>query len=155
MGDSVYEHATENRKGSYWGLEPVFSGPLHMEPLSTILAFSENDPLPDLPNFSRNAYLGLGTRYGEEKRLILKIRTCTLRCATWGTSINDFSFFRERPFACSPKIFPKCTTQSRNLLRGWDMDHIVALNLYFQVHFNNFSFFSEWPFTWSTKLPRK
>ena len=32
-------------------LQPVLSSALHWEPLSTILAFSVNDPLPDLPNF--------------------------------------------------------------------------------------------------------
>ena len=35
-------------------LEPVLSSALHREPLSTILAFSVNDPLPDLPKFLRN-----------------------------------------------------------------------------------------------------
>ena len=40
MDNSVQEYATEDRKGSYWGLDPVFSGALHMEPLSKILAFS-------------------------------------------------------------------------------------------------------------------
>ena len=35
-------------------LEPVHSGALHMELLSMILAFSVNDPLPDLPNFPGN-----------------------------------------------------------------------------------------------------
>ena len=51
MGIAVYEHATENRKVSYWGLEPVFSGEIHMEPLTTILAFSVNDTFPDLQIF--------------------------------------------------------------------------------------------------------
>ena len=69
-----------------------------MEPLSTILAFSVKDPLPDPPNFYRNGELGLGTRYGEKIRFLLKLRTCTYKCATWGTSITDFSFFRERHF---------------------------------------------------------
>ena len=43
-----------------------------MEPLSTNL-FSVNDPLPVLPNFSQNGQLGLGTRYGAEIRIILKL----------------------------------------------------------------------------------
>ena len=40
-----------------------------MEPLSMILALSVNDPLPDLPNIYRNGQLGLGTHYGEQRRL--------------------------------------------------------------------------------------
>ena len=52
-----------------------------MEPLSTILALSVNDPLPDLPNFHGNGQLGLGTRYGDEIRFILKVTTCTFRFA--------------------------------------------------------------------------
>ena len=53
-----------------------------MELLSTILAFSVNDTFPDLPNFPRNGQLGLGTRYGEEMRIMLKLTTCTFRFAT-------------------------------------------------------------------------
>ena len=52
---------------------------------------SVNDPLPVLPNFSQNGQLGLGTRYGAEIRIILKLGTCIFMCATEGTSINDFS----------------------------------------------------------------
>ena len=36
------------------------------------------DPLPDLPKFLRNRYLGLGTRHGDERRIILKLKTCTV-----------------------------------------------------------------------------
>ena len=53
-----------------------------MEPLLTILAFSVNDPLPDLSNIYRNGQLGLETRYGEKIRFLLKLRTCTFKCAT-------------------------------------------------------------------------
>ena len=53
-----------------------------MEPLSTILVFSVNDPLPVLPNFSQNGQVGLGTHYGEAIRIILKIVTCIFMCAT-------------------------------------------------------------------------
>ena len=62
-----------------------------MEALSTNLVLSLNDPLPVLPNSSQNGQLGLGTRYGAEIRIILKLGTCIFRCATEGTSINDFS----------------------------------------------------------------
>ena len=58
----------------------------------------EFDPLPDLPNLCRNGQIGLGTRYGEEKRFTLKLTACTLKCATYGTSINDFGSFGERSF---------------------------------------------------------
>ena len=51
MDNSVLEHATEKRRGSYWSLEDVLSGALLREALSTILALFANDPLPDLPNF--------------------------------------------------------------------------------------------------------
>ena len=37
-----------------------------MEPLSKILAFSENDPLPDLPNFPEMENLGYD--HATEKR---------------------------------------------------------------------------------------
>ena len=54
MDNSVYEHATEMRYGSYWSLDHVLSRQLRWEPQLTILAFSVNDPLPDLPKFLRN-----------------------------------------------------------------------------------------------------
>ena len=50
----VCEHATEMTSGSYRSLEHVLSRGLHWEPQLTILAFSVNDPLPDLPKFLRN-----------------------------------------------------------------------------------------------------
>ena len=50
----VSEHSTEKRQGSDTNLQPVLSSVLHWEPFSTILAFSVNDPLPDLPNFPGN-----------------------------------------------------------------------------------------------------
>ena len=121
-----------------------------MEPLSTILAFSVNDHLPDLPNFPRNGQLGLRTRYGAEIRIILKLGTCIFRCATLGTSINDFSISVKDPIPDLPNCFPKSitwsmntlrrkdevhidTTQSRNTLWRRDKDHIVAQNMYFKV----------------------
>ena len=76
-----------------------------MEPLSTILAFSGNDPLPDLQNFYRNGELCLGTHYGEEKRFILKLTTCTFGCATYGTSINDSALSVNDPLLDLQKIF--------------------------------------------------
>ena len=39
-------------------------------------------PLPDLPKFLRSGELGLGTRYGDERMIILQLRTCSLRHAT-------------------------------------------------------------------------
>ena len=66
-----------------------------MEPLSAILPFSVNDPLPDLPNYYRNGKIGPGTRYGENIRFVLKLTTCTFMFATLVTSINDFSLFVE------------------------------------------------------------
>ena len=61
-------------------LEPVFSSALHREPLSTVLGFLVNDPLPDLQNFPRN--FGLGTRYAEKILFLLKLGTCTFGSAT-------------------------------------------------------------------------
>ena len=72
----------EKRQASVSSLQPVLSSALHWELLSTILAFLVNDPLPDLPNFPGNGLLSLGTRYGDEIRITLKVRTCTFRCAT-------------------------------------------------------------------------
>ena len=66
-----------------------------MDPLSMIFPFSVNDPLPDLPNFCQNGLIGLGTRYGEKIRFMVKLTICTFKCATLVTSINDFSFFGE------------------------------------------------------------
>ena len=48
------QHSTEKRQGSDSSLQPVLSSALYWEPLSSILAFSVNDPLRDLPNFPRN-----------------------------------------------------------------------------------------------------
>ena len=66
-----------------------------MVPLSTILPFSVNDPLPDLPHFCRSGYVALETSYGEKIRFVLKLTTCTFKCSTLVTSINNFSFFGE------------------------------------------------------------
>ena len=88
-----------------------------MEPLLKFLAFSENEPLPYRPNFLRNEELGVRTRYGYEIRIILKLRTCTFTGTTLGSSINDFSFFGERPLTLSPKVSLKWITRSRNTLR--------------------------------------
>ena len=93
MDNLVYEHPTEKRRSSYWSLEHVLSGALHRELLSKILVFSVNEPFPDVLNFPPNGKLGLGMRYGDEMRILLKLRTCFFTCATYGTSINDFSFF--------------------------------------------------------------
>ena len=78
-----------------------------MELLSTNLVFSVNDPLPDVPNFSQNEQLSLGTRYGAEIRIILKLGTCIFRCATEGTSINDFSISVKDPLPDLPIFFTK------------------------------------------------
>ena len=77
-----------------------------MEPLSTILFFSVNDTVLVLPIFSQNVQLGLGTRYGAEIRIILKLGTCIFRCATEGTSINDFSISQKDPLPDLPN-FPR------------------------------------------------
>ena len=47
-----------------------------------ILAFSVKDPLPDLKKFLRNGLLGLRTRYGDERRIILKLKTGTVTLIT-------------------------------------------------------------------------
>ena len=60
--------------------------------------FSLDDPIPVLPNLPCSGQLGLGIRYGEEIMFILKVRTFTFTWTTLGTSINDSSFFGERPF---------------------------------------------------------
>ena len=104
MDNSVWEHATEKRWRSYWSLEPVLSGALHMEPLSTILVFSVN-PFLVHPIFSQNGQLGLGTRYGAEKRIILKLGTCIFRYATEGNTIKDFSISVKDPLPDPPNFF--------------------------------------------------
>ena len=95
-----------------------------MDPLSTILVFSVNDPLPVIPNFSQNGQLGLGTRYGAEIRIILKLATCIFRCATEGIFINDFSISVKDPLPDLPIFFPKWITWSMNTLRIEDEVHI-------------------------------
>ena len=62
-----------------------------MEPLLTILAFSVNSPLPDLPNFYPSGLPSLGTRYGEKIRIILERKTGPFERIKYGTSINIFS----------------------------------------------------------------
>ena len=66
-----------------------------MELLSTILVFLVNDALLVLPIFSQIGQLDVGTRHGAKIRIIVKLGTCIFRCATEGTSINDFSFVGE------------------------------------------------------------
>ena len=64
-----------------------------------ILAFSVNDRLPNIsisPSH-QNGLLGLGTRYEEEVKISLKLKTCTYMCAAWATS-TDFSFIGEELF---------------------------------------------------------
>ena len=78
-------------------------------------------------------WIGVRTRYGDEIRIILKLRTCTFTWTRLGTSINDFSFFCERPFTWSPKLSPKWITRSRNTLRRWEKDHLEAKNMYFHL----------------------
>ena len=43
-------------------------------------------------------------RYGDEIRILLKLRTCTFTWTTLGTQINDFSFFGGRPSPDLPKF---------------------------------------------------
>ena len=107
-------------------LRTCTSGALHMEPLSTILFFSVNDPLPVLPNFSQNGQLDLGTPYGAEIRIILKLGTCIFWCATEGTSIIDFSISVKDPLPDLPKFLPKWIIRSMNTLRRKDKVHIEA-----------------------------
>ena len=59
-------------------------------------------------------------------RFILKLRTCTIWCATYGTTINNFSSFGECHFTCPPNFFPKWTTRSWNTLPSRDKDHFEA-----------------------------
>ena len=120
----------KKRHCSNWSLEPLLSCALRRDLQFTIFVFSVDDTFPHHPNPTRNGYHVLGTRYGEEKRFILKHRTCTFMCATYGNSINDFSSFGERPFTWSPKYFPKCVTWSRNTLRRKDKFQIQANSLY-------------------------
>ena len=106
-----------------------------MEQLRTILFFSVNDPLAVLPNFAQNGQLGLGTRYGAEIRIIMKLGICIFRCATEGTSINDFNISVKHPLPDLPIFLLKWITQSMNTLRRKDKVHIEAHNLYFQVRY--------------------
>ena len=106
-----------------------------MEPLSTILFFSVNDRLPVLPKFSQNGQLGLGTRYGAEIRIIWKLGTSIFRCATEGTSINDFSISVKDHFPHHQTFPPKWITRSKNTLRRIEKFHIEANNLYFHVRY--------------------
>ena len=97
-----------------------------MEPLSKILIFSVNDPLLVLPIFSQNGQLGLGTRYGAEIRIILNLGTCIFRCATEGTSSNDFSISVKDRLPDLTNILPKWITWSMNAQRRKEKDHIEA-----------------------------
>ena len=59
MYNLVWEHSTEKRQGSDSSLQSVLTSALHWEPQSTILAFSEYDPSPNLPNVHGTGYIGL------------------------------------------------------------------------------------------------
>ena len=123
MDNSIQEHATEMRLWSYWILEHVLSRGLHREPQLTIFAFSANDTLHDLSKFLRNGYHGLGTRYGNEISITLKLRTCTFTCTTLGTNINHYGTFGERPFTWSAKFSPKRIIRSTDTLRRWEASY--------------------------------
>ena len=86
--------------------------------------FTGNDPSPVLPNFSQNGQLGLGTRYGEEIRIILKLGTSIFRCDTEGTSINDFSISVKDHLPDLANFLPKWITRTMNTLRRKDKVHI-------------------------------
>ena len=125
-----------------------------------ILAFSANDHLPDLPKFLRNGLLGLGTRYGNERRIILKLKTCTFPWHTSGTTISIFIFFGELPFTLFPKSF-------RNGYLGIRKRYAVALSVALPIwtctftwtslgtSIKDFRFFGGRPFTWSPKVSQK
>ena len=88
--------------------------------------FFGNDPLPVLPNFSQNGQIGLGTCYGAGIRIILKLGSCIFKCATEGTSINDFSISVKDPLPDLPIFFPEWITRCMNTIRRKDMVHIEA-----------------------------
>ena len=92
-----------------------------MELLTTTLALSVNDPLPDLPNFPPNVELSLGTRYGEQIRIILKLATCIFSCATGGTSLTDFSLSVKDRLPDLPTLLPKWI--------NWSMNHPGSVNI--------------------------
>ena len=111
-------------------------------PINNFSFFGER-PLPVLPIFSQNGQLVLGTRYGAEIMIILKLGTCIFKCATDGTSIHNFTISVKDPLPDLPNILLKSITnsmnalrrreqvhidktQSRNTVRGRDEDHIVA-----------------------------
>ena len=75
-----------------------------MEPLSTILPFSVDDSLPYLSNFYRNGSLGLGRRYGEKIRFLLKLIICTFKCISLGTSIINLTFSVNDPLPDLPNF---------------------------------------------------
>ena len=85
------------------------------------------------PKSYRNGLLGVSTRYVDEIRIILKLRTSTLSWTTLETSIKDLSFFGERPFTLSPKVSPKWITRSKNTLQRWQKDYSEAKNMYFHL----------------------
>ena len=88
--------------------------------------FSFFGALPVLPNFPQNGRLDLGTHYGAEIRIILKLGTCIFRCATEGTSLNDFSISVKDPLPDLPNFLPKWVPWSMNTLRRKDKVHIEA-----------------------------
>ena len=65
---------------------------------------------------------------------------------TLGTSINDSTFFSERPFTLTPKFSQKWITRCKNTLRRWGKDDIEAKNMDFHLaylgnRYQNFQLF--------------
>ena len=88
-----------------------------MEPLSTNLVSSVNDPLPVLPNFfpkwttrSRNTLRIRDKDHFEACNLYIQV--CYI-----GNLYQRFELLGERPFTWSSKFLPKCITWSVNTLR--------------------------------------
>ena len=106
-----------------------------MEPLSTILPFSVNEPLLDLPNYPGNRYLGLGTLYGDKIRIILKLRTCSFTSIHREPLSMIFALSLKDPLPDTPNFIPKWITWSMNTLWRKNIVHIEACNLYFQVRY--------------------
>ena len=64
-----------------------------METLSPILTLSVNDPLHDVPNIFQKCIT-----WSRNTLRRFKLTAGTLKCATLGIFINEFSLFGERPF---------------------------------------------------------
>ena len=126
----------------------MLSGSLHREHLSTLLAFSVNDPFPNLQIFH-----AMEKRQGSSWSLDLVLSVSLLREA----QSKILVFFCVRPFTWSP-TFPRngelglgsrCAEEKRFILK---LGNRTFRSATYGTSIHDFTFYGERSFTWSPKF---